>query len=236
MYSGFTVYLSGVKLLIIEDETDLRDSIVAYLQGEQYRCETAGDFETALEKMDVFEYDCILLDINLPGGSGLRLLRALKEDKKQDGVIIISARNAIEDRIEGLRLGADDYLVKPFHLAELEARIASVIRRKYFAGDTLLSFSNLTIDVQAKTVTVPGAVIGLTPTEYDLLLFLIINKNKVVSKNAIAIHILGDDAEWLMQYDIVYAHIKNLRKKLSAAGCKAYIRARYGMGYKMEVA
>lgn len=224
-----------MKLLLIEDESGLRDSIVSYLESEQYRCETAGDFQAALEKIDLFDYDCILLDINLPGGSGLKLLETLKKDKKHDGVIIISARNSIDDKIAGLDLGADDYLVKPFHLAELVARIAAVIRRKYFEGDNLWVFGELTVDLQAKSVTAAGRLIELTPTEYDLLLFLIINKNKVVSKNAIAVHILGDEAEWLMQYDIVYAHIKNLRKKLAEVGCQAYIRSRYGMGYKIEI-
>lgn len=224
-----------MKLLLIEDEQDLRDSMVSYLAGEQYRCETASDFRSAQEKLDLFDYDCILLDINLPGGSGLQLLEELKKDKKHDGVIIISARNSIDDKIAGLNLGADDYLTKPFHLAELGARIASVIRRKYAQGDNLLVFGEIIINLQAKSVVANEQLLELTPTEYELLLFMIINKNKVISKNAIAMHILGDEAEWLLQYDIVYAHIKNLRKKLIEAGCDGYIQSRYGMGYKMEI-
>lgn len=228
-------YFACVKLLLIEDERDLRESIVRYLQGEQYRCETATDFSTALEKTTLFSYDCILLDINLPDGSGLELLRTLKEDQKQDGVIIISARNSTEDKIAGLNLGADDYLSKPFHLAELEARIAAVIRRKYFQGNNLLVLGEMKIDLGAKTVTANHKLLELTPTEFDLLLFLASNKNKIVSKNAIAIHILGDEAEWLMQYDIVYAHVKNLKKKLADGGCRDYIQSRYGMGYKLQI-
>lgn len=224
-----------MKLLLIEDEQDLQDSMVSYLEGEQYRCETASDFRSAQEKLDLFDYDCILLDINLPGGSGFQLLEELKKDKKHDGVIIISARNSIDDKIAGLNLGADDYLTKPFHLAELGARIASVIRRKYAQGDNLLAFGEITINLQAKSVVANEQLLELTPTEYELLLFMIINKNKVISKNAIAMHILGDEAEWLLQYDIVYAHIKNLRKKLIEVGCDGYIQSRYGMGYKMEI-
>lgn len=224
-----------MKILLIEDEKSLRENIVRYLQGGHYRCEVAVDFDSALEKLDLFEYDCILLDISLPGGSGLELLKALKENKKHDGVIIISARDSLEDKITGLNLGADDYLVKPFHLAELDARIASVVRRKYFQGDNVMQFGDLSIDLLAKTVKVQGKPIELTPTEYDLLMFLVVNKNRVISKNAIVVHILGDEAEWLMQYDVVYAHIKNLRKKLTDSGCEVYIQSRYGIGYKIEL-
>lgn len=224
-----------MKLLIIEDEKDLSDSIVSYFQEEQYVCETAMDYQTALEKIDLFHYDCILLDINLPGGSGLKLLEILRKDKNQDSVIIISARDSLDDKISGLHLGADDYLAKPFHLSELSARIASVIRRKYAQGNNILEFGDLTIDLLSQTVLVDEKTIDLTPTEYQLLLFLVNNKNRVVSKNAIAMHILGDEAEWLMQYDTIYAHIKNLKRKMTQAGCRNYIQSRYGMGYKIEV-
>lgn len=224
-----------MKLLLIEDEKELSDSIVCYLEGEQYLCETAIDFPSALERIDHFDYDCILLDIGLPGGSGLKLLEALRADKKHDGVIIISARNSMEDKISGLDLGADDYLAKPFHLAELKARIASVIRRKYFSGNNILEFGEIAIDLSAKSVKTRNKLLELTRTEYNLLLFLISNKNKVVSKNAIAMHILGDEAEWLMEYDTIYAHIKNLKKKLANGGCRDYIQSRYGMGYKIEI-
>ncbi|HET8572687.1 MAG TPA: response regulator transcription factor [Edaphocola sp.] len=224
-----------MKILVIEDEKTLRENITRYLQGEQYHCEIAVDYGSALEKLDLFDYDCILLDISLPGGSGLELLKIFRKNKKQDGLIIISARDSIDDKIKGLNLGADDYLAKPFHLAELEARIASVIRRKYSAVGNKMSFGDLSVDLQAKTVEIDTEILDLTPTEYDLLLFLMVNKNRVVSKNAIAVHLLGDDAEWLMQYDIIYAHIKNLRKKLSETGSPVYIRSRYGVGYKIEL-
>lgn len=223
-----------MKLLIIEDEPDLAESIVSYLTGEQYICETASDFESARDKLELHQYDCILLDITLPGGNGLKLLEELKANGGRDGVIIISARNSLDDKIEGLEAGADDYLAKPFHLAELGARVASIIRRKHFDGSNQLVIGDIAIDLQAKTVSVMGKPTGLTPKEYDLLLFLASNKNRVVSKNAIALHILGDDAEWLQQYDVVYAHIKNLKKKLADAGCPHYIESRYGMGYKLK--
>lgn len=224
-----------MKILLIEDEKELRDSIVRYLQGGHYRCEIAADFPSAVEKLDLFNYDCILLDINLPGGSGLELLKIIKENKKDDGVIIISARDSLEDKVTGLNLGADDYLTKPFHLAELDARVTSVIRRKYFEGENIMTFGDLSIDLLSKSVSFNNKQLELTPTEYDLLLFLVINKNRVVSKNAIIMHLLGDEAEWLMQYDIVYAHIKNLRKKLADSSSNVYIRSRYGIGYKIDL-
>lgn len=224
-----------MKLLVIEDEKDLLDSIVSYFKDEQYVCEMAMDYRAALEKIELYHYDCILLDINLPGGSGLKLLEILRNDKNQDSVIIISARDSLDDKISGLHLGADDYLAKPFHLSELSARIASVIRRKYSQGNNILEFGDLIIDLLSKTVKANENFIDLTPTEYELLLFLVTNKNRVVTKNAIAMHILGDEAEWLMQYDTIYAHIKNLKKKMAKGGCQDYIQSRYGMGYKIEI-
>lgn len=223
-----------MKILVIEDEEALSNSIIAYLKDEQYICECAADFNSAREKLELFQYDCILLDITLPGGSGLKLLEELKTNKQHDGVIIISARDSLDDKILGLQAGADDYLTKPFHLAELGARVASVIRRRSFAGDNILSINDITINLQSKSVHVNQKFLDLTPTEYDLILFLASNKNKVVSKDAIAMHLLGDEAEWMMQYDVIYAHIKNLKKKLSNAGCGNYIHSRYGMGYILE--
>lgn len=224
-----------MKLLIIEDEKILAESMLTYLKSEQYVCEAAADFEAAREKLELYQYDCILLDITLPGGNGLKLLEELKANGQHDGVIIISARDSLDDKILGLQSGADDYLTKPFHLAELSARIASVIRRKNFEGSKFLVLNELVIDLNGKTVKVRGKPLELTPKEYDLLLFLAANKNRVVSKNAIAMHLLGDDAEWLLQYDVIYAHIKNLKKKLAEAGCQNYIESRYGIGYKLQV-
>lgn len=223
-----------MKILIIEDEAALSKSISTYLRQENYLCETANDFKSALEKVYAFDYDCILLDISLPDGDGLSILRILKEDDKTDGVIIISAKDSLDDKIAGLQLGADDYIPKPFHLSELSARIASVIRRRRFNGGNTIVFHEITIDTFAKTVLVNDQAIDLTKTEYDLLLYFAINKNRVLSKTAIAEHISGENAEVYDNYDFIYAHIKNLKKKLGAAGSTDYLKSVYGMGYKFE--
>ncbi len=223
-----------MKILIVEDETELSDGIATYLKGEDYVCEIAQDFNKALAKIEVFDYDCILLDITIPGGSGLDILRELKANNKMDGVLIISAKNSLDDKITGLTLGADDYLAKPFHLSELSARIAAIIRRKQFYGNDLLTFEDLTIDTKAKLVSVKNKTLDLTRKEYELLLYFMINKNRVISKNAIAEHLWGDEMEG--NYDFIYTHIKNLRKKLSDAGNDDYIKSVYGMGYKFSVA
>jgi DNA-binding response OmpR family regulator len=223
-----------MKILIIEDERELSKSIVTYLQAENYHCEIAPDRKTAMEKIESFDYDCILLDISLPDGNGLQVLKELKANKKTDGVIIISARDSIDDRINGLNLGADDYLPKPFHLSELSARIAAVIRRRRFDGSSILTLNELTIDTTAKRVMVNDKTVDLTRTEFDLLLYLASNKNRVISKNAIAERISGDETAIFDNFDFLYAHIKNMKKKLAVAGCDDYIRAIYGMGYKFE--
>lgn len=224
-----------MKILVIEDEEELSKSIVAYLKTESYVCEVAADLKTAMEKTESFDYDCILLDISLPDGNGLQVLQELKANNKTDGVIIISARDSMTDRITGLNLGADDYLPKPFHLPELSARIAAVIRRRRFDGSSLFTLNEFTFDTKAKIVKVNGKPVDLTRTEYDLLLYLVSNKNRVVSKNAIAERISADEAEIFDNFDFLYAHMKNLKKKLAAAGSEDYIKAVYGMGYKFEL-
>ncbi|PWT72271.1 MAG: DNA-binding response regulator [Bacteroidetes bacterium] len=224
-----------MKILIVEDEKELLKSMVAYLKGENYVCEAASDYKTARQKIETYNYDCILLDVTLPDGNGLGLLRELKQEKKTDGVIVISAKNSIQDRIKGLNLGADDYLTKPFHLSELNARISAVIRRRHFQGHKILVFNEITIDLAAKVVSVNNKAIDLTRKEYDLLLYLAYNKNRVISKNAIAEHLSGDEAEIFDNFDFIYTHMKNLKKKLQQAGSKEYIRSIYGMGYKFDV-
>lgn len=224
-----------MKVLIIEDENELSKSIVAYLSGENYLCEVAPDFKSALEKIESFDYDCILLDIGLPDGNGLNVLKALKKNNKTDGVIIISARNAINDRIEGLNLGADDYLPKPFHLSELSARVAAIIRRRKFDGSAALRLNEITVDMAGKTVAVNDKPLDLTRKEYDLLVYLMTNKNRVISKNAIAEHLSANDEALYDNFDFIYTHIKNLKRKLVQAGSEDYIRSVYGMGYKFDV-
>ncbi|MGN7722096.1 response regulator transcription factor [Chitinophaga sp. 22620] len=221
-----------MKLLVIEDEADLASSITGYLAD--YTCETAGTFAEALEKIEQYEYDCILLDIMLPGGDGLRVLEAFKRLNRQDGIIIISARNALEDKVKGLKKGADDYIAKPFHLSELAARIHSVIRRKNFSNSDVITQHELSIDLLSKKVQVHQKDIPLTRKEFELLLYFLGNKNRVVSKSALAEHLSGDIADMLDGHSFVYTHIKNLRKKLTDAGYGNYLKNVYGTGYKWE--
>ncbi|PZF73371.1 response regulator transcription factor [Taibaiella soli] len=224
-----------MKLLIVEDEAPLNKSMVEYLSSQKYRCESVMTYGDALEKIESHQYDCIVLDIMLPGGSGIKLLQQLRETEKEVGVIIISARDQMDDKITGLQLGADDYQTKPFHMAELSSRIAAIIRRKNLSGSNMIRFEEIQIDVNAKQVTVNDDALTLTRKEYDLLLYFIINKNRVLSKSAIAEHLWGDNMYLVDNYDFMYAHIKNLRKKLVKAGAGDYIRSLYGMGYKISV-
>lgn len=221
-----------MKILIIEDERSLSDSIVAYLSSEKYLCEQAFTYADARMKVGMYEYDCILLDLMLPGGSGLDILRDIRSWSNPAGVIIVSAKDSLDDKIRGLEIGADDYLAKPFHLAELSMRIYAVIRRKEFSVSNILENNGVRIDLREKSVTVNGAPVVLTRSEYDLLLFFIGNKNRVVSKSAMAEHLSGEMADMMESHDFVYTHIKNLKAKLSDAGCKDCIRNVYGTGYK----
>jgi DNA-binding response OmpR family regulator len=223
-----------MKLLIIEDEESLRRSILQYLVAEGNVCDIAATFDHAIEMIHLYDYDCVLLDLGLPDGDGLEVLRRLKELKKPDGVLIISARDSIEQRVEGLSLGADDYLVKPFHLSELNARITAVIRRRNYDGNDNLVFNEIEINVKSKEVKVNGLAVYLTKKEFDILLYFITNKTKVVSKSAAAVHIWGEDADMADSFDFIYTHIKNIRKKLTDAGAKDYFHSIYGIGYKFQ--
>ncbi len=223
-----------MKILIIEDEPGLAESIGAYLAAQDYLCEYAGTWAQAREKVELYRYDCILLDLMLPGGDGIDILETLKKQGQQDGVIIISAKGDYENKIRGLHAGADDYLAKPFHLPELAARIYSVIRRRSFGNHNLIVQNELKVDLLSKTVTVHGALVVLTKKELDLLLFFIGNKNRVIAKSALAEHLSGDIADMFDNHDFVYAHVKNLKKKLSEAGYGNYLKTIYGTGYKWE--
>lgn len=224
-----------MKLLVIEDEPSLLNSITRYFRQEQFLCEGVSTYPDALERMEDAQYDCIILDINLPGGSGLQLLKYLREDKKKDGVIIISARDSLDDKITGLDYGADDYLTKPFHLPELSARVKALIRRKYAEGNTAIHLDALHIDLAARTVTTEGQLIPLSKIEYDLLLFLVNNKNRVVSRQAIAEHLYDGPSDQAPGPEFVYSHIKNLKKKLKEKGCPEIVQTVYGLGYKLVV-
>ena len=223
-----------MKILIIEDEQEIAHSIKNYFKTNGIQCETANNCASALVKINNYDYDCILLDLMLPDGDGFDILRELKSKNKTDGVIIISAKETLDTRIEGFNLGADDFLTKPFHLSELLVRIQALIRRKNFQGNNNIVFNEINIDIFSKTVTVKNKKLDLTKKEIDLLLFLIGNNNKVLSKGAIAEHLSGDMADMLDNHDFIYAHIKNLKKKLHAAGSGDYIKTVYGLGYKWE--
>jgi DNA-binding response OmpR family regulator len=222
-----------VKILIVEDEFDLLTSLVAFSDKEKYHTEVARTFSEASERISLYDYDCILLDINLPDGNGLRLLEDLKEMNKTNGVIIISARNSIDDKIKGLNLGADDYLTKPFHFSELNARIQAVIRRKKFDAPHNLLFGNIEIHLEQHTTKVKNQVINLTKKEFDILQHLIANRNRVISKNSLAEYIWGDHVDNVDSFDFLFVHIKNLKKKLRQAQADAEIKNIYGVGYQI---
>ena len=222
----------GMKILIIEDEQKLSESIRSYLESQQYFCEQAFNFADAHLKLGVYEYDCVLLDLMLPGGSGLDLLRKIRKNRNPVGVIIISAKESLEDKLAGLEIGADDYLPKPFSLAELSMRVYALIRRKEFAANNHLQSDCITIDLLERKAMVKGHELTLTKTEYELLLFFASNADRVITKSAIAEHLSGEMADMLDNFDFIYSHIKNLKAKLAEYGCHDRIKTMYGMGYK----
>lgn len=223
-----------MKILLIEDEKELAESIIDYLQSNDVICEHADNVASAISKISSYDYDCVLLDLMLPDGDGFKVLTELKKLEKTDGIIITSAKDTLDTRLEGLRLGADDFLTKPFHLSELLARIQALVRRKQFNGKNLVRYNEIEVDVLSKTVKANNKLIDVTKKEIDLLLYLIGNNNKVLSKAALAEHLSGDMSDMLDNHGFVYAHIKNLKKKLSDAGCPDYIKTVYGLGYKWQ--
>ncbi len=224
-----------MKLLIIEDEQGLRDNVIQFLQKEQYVVESAVDFRSAKAKIALYEYDCILLDVGLPDGNGLNLLKLLKSEQKRDNVIIISAKDSLDDKLAGLDLGADDYLTKPFHLAELNARIKAVLRRKALDGRNIVTLNNMELDFDGRIARVDGEVIHLNRKEFDILAFFAVNKNRLIYKSALAEHVWGDHVDNADNFDFIYSQIKNLRKKLKDHGANPEIQAIYGVGYKLTV-
>ena len=224
-----------MKILIVEDEPALRELIQRSLEKERYITELAPDFDTALEKIELYDYDCILLDIMLPGGSGLELLSCLKEWQKKENVIIISAKDSLEDKIQGLELGADDYLAKPFHLAELTARVKSVLRRKHRDGGHVVQVGNVRLFPDTFQVQVEEKQLELSRKEYDILHYFLNRPNRMVNKNTLAESVWGDHIDQVDNFDFIYAQIKNVRKKLKEAGASIEIKAVYGFGYKLVV-
>jgi DNA-binding response OmpR family regulator len=223
-----------MKILIVEDEHELLIALNNFLVKENFICELAGNFVNADEKLSVNEYDIILLDITLPDGNGLDLISKIKKLQKRAGIIIISAKNSLDDKINGLDLGADDYLTKPFQLSELNSRIKAVLRRRQFDGTSILLFHEISVNTESRSVTIRENELELTKKEYDLLLFFIINKERVMTKEAISEHLWDDNIDLSDNFDFIYTHLNNIRRKIRLAGGNDYIKTLYGMGYKFS--
>lgn len=223
-----------MKVLIVEDEVEINNSLCAYLELEKHIVEQVTDFEQAFEKINLYNYDCILLDISLPKGSGLNLIKTIKETRPKTGIIIISAKNSLDDKIEGLNLGADDYLPKPFYMAELNARIKALFRRNNLEGNASIKLNEIELFPEERKVTVHNKTIVLTTKEFDLLEYFIINKDRVIQKNALVEQLWGDNADQFDNFDFIYNHVKNLRKKLIDHNCTDYLKSIYGIGYSFK--
>ncbi|NDV47359.1 DNA-binding response regulator [Paludibacter sp. 221] len=224
-----------MKILIVEDEKKLQDTLKHFLEQEKFVVECASDYESALEKIYAYDYECILLDIMLPGGSGLDILKELKKMRKKERVLILSAKDSIEDKVLGLEMGADDYLAKPFHLSELNARIKSVIRRHQTDGNKDVRIENLSLDPEKRTVFINENELILNRKEFDLLYYFVTNPERLMYKTALAESVWGDNIDQSDSLDFIYSQVKNLRKKLKDAGAGVTIKAVYGLGYKLSV-
>lgn len=224
-----------MKILIVEDEKDMRQNMQTTLEKENFLVEPVATYKEAMSKIGVYDYDCILLDIGLPDGNGLEILKTLKEKGYSDSVIIVSAKDSIDDKVYGLELGADDYLPKPFHMAELNARVKAVLRRRKLEGNNLLEVANVTININNHQVNVDGESMELNRKEFDVLFYLCTNQNRLVSKSALAEHVWGDYIDQTDNFDFIYSQIKNLRKKLCDKNAQLEIKAVYGIGYKLLV-
>ena len=222
-----------MKILIIEDEKELQETIKESLLKEKYTVELASDFHQAYEKVSVYDYDCILLDIMLPGGSGIEILERLKEMNKSENVIIISAKNSLDDKVNGLALGADDYLTKPFHIAELNARIKAVLRRKNYNGKNEIIIGNVVLDMDERTLSIDQNNVHLNRKEFDMLSYFLSNQNRLITKTSLAEYVWGDEIDQADNLDFIYYQIKNLRKKLEDAEAQVTIESIYGVGYKL---
>lgn len=222
-----------MKILVVEDEKSLRDMVCESLERERFVVEIADDYRTAMEKINDYDYDCILLDIMLPGGSGLDVLEELKKMRKKESVLIISAKDSIDDKVLGLELGADDYLAKPFHLAELNARVKSILRRKHSGGDTSIKLQNVCLYPDKRTVYVDEKELQLNRKEFDLLYYFVTNPNRLMNKTSLAESVWGDNIDSVDSLDFIYSQVKNLRRKMKAAGAKPEVKAVYGFGYKL---
>ena len=223
-----------MKILIVEDNYELALNIRDYLRNEGYVCEIGYTYNEAEDKLICFQYDCIILDIMLPDGNGLNLLNFIKSEKIQSSILIVSAKNALDDKVKGLDLGADDYLSKPFHLPELHSRLKAIYRRKKLNNYNIVSFNEISVNIETMETHINEILLDLTKKEIDLLLFFLTNKNRVLSRQTIAEHLWGDYTDNLDNFDFVYQHVKNLRKKICGANGKDYISTIYGLGYKFN--
>jgi DNA-binding response OmpR family regulator len=224
-----------MKLLVVEDNLDLAESIIKFLSKENYIIDVAHNLSDAEEKIRLYKYDCAIIDLMLPDGSGLDLIKDFKVIHPQIGIIIITAKNSLDDKLTGLDFGADDYLTKPFHLAELNARIKSVIRRRIYDGNNEIVLNEIKIETQSRVVKINSTQIDLTRREYDIFLFFISNKERVLTKESIVEYIWGDNSSAFDNFDFVYTHIKNLRRKIVESGGNDYIKSIYGIGYKFSL-
>ena len=220
-----------MKILIVEDEPELLGAMQRSLEGIGLVCSTASTFREGEDKLAGYDYDVVVLDITLPGGSGIELLKQLKQAAPDRGVVIVSAKGSMDDKLTGLDLGADDYITKPFHMAELNARVQAVLRRRSFGGRTVVQLEEIAIDTQARTVKVHDHLLNLTRKEYDLLLFMLVNKDRLLTRDAMAEHIWGDHMDMADNTDVLYSHIKNLRAKIRVAGGVDRLQTVYGLGY-----
>lgn len=223
-----------MKILIIEDNEELAANVRNFLVREGYVCEVAGNVAQAEEKLFLFQYDSILLDIMLPDGNGLKLLDLIRKEQIQSNVLITSAKNSLDDKVTGLEEGADDYITKPFHLPELHARLRAIYRRKNLNGSNIVQFNEISLNTNTLEATINDTVLDITRKEFDLLLYFVVNKNRVLSRQSIAAHLWGDYTDDLANFDFVYQHVKNLRKKIAAANGVDYIGTVYGIGYKFN--
>lgn len=221
-----------MKILIIEDEIQLMDSMYEFLQKSGMTCEKAMNLSEAISRINAMVYDCIVLDIGLPDGSGLRIIEEMAKKDNQTAIVIVSARNSLDDRLTGLNIGADDYVTKPFYMPELVARIKSVVRRRGYQEKNEILFNEIKVVPDEMIMYIKDKPVSLTKKEHELLLYLISNQNKVLTKESIAEHLWGDHAEMADSFDFIYSHIKNLRKKITDSGGNDYLKSIYGVGYK----
>jgi DNA-binding response OmpR family regulator len=221
-----------MKILIIEDENELVATMKDYLSSEGFLCESAASYFEAEDSLSAFNYDIIILDLTLPGGNGLDLIKLIKERNLQAGLLIVSAKNSLDDKIKGLDMGADDYISKPFHLAELNSRIKSLARRRHYNGINEIEYNEIKINIESNEVTVNSKNIDLTKKEFEILLYFMVNMNRLITRESIAEHVWGDNISSVDNFDFIYSHIKNIRKKIEQMNGRNYLHNIYGMGYK----